>query len=296
LSAGRSCSRIGRCQAARQSLLEGRRVASKERAEGGAGAQAGHIMTIDGRPALRRVALVTGSSRGLGSAIAARLARDGLAVAVNGLHEDALEVAGAIRQAGGVAEGFAADVTEERPVADLVAAVTERLGPIDVLVLNATGPQPEAPLADVAWEDHLAQLDFFVKSPVLLARAVLPAMRARRQGRIVQIDSEVADRPPPGRSAYATAKSAQIGLTRSWARELAPLGITVNTVAPGFIPVERHADVPEEIRDAYVASIPAGRMGTREDIAHAVSFFASEAAGFVTGQRLLVDGGRALSG
>jgi 3-oxoacyl-[acyl-carrier protein] reductase len=86
----------------------------------------------------------------------------------------------------------------------------------------------------------------------------------------------------------------QIGLTRSWARELAPLGITVNTVAPGFIPVERHADVPDKVRSAYLASVPVGRMGTRDDIAHAVSFFASEAAAFVTGQRLVVDGGRSL--
>jgi 3-oxoacyl-[acyl-carrier protein] reductase len=173
-----------------------------------------------------------------------------------------------------------------------VAAVTGSLGPIDVLVLNATGPQPEAPLAEVAWEDHVAQLEFFVKSPVLLGRAVLPGMTARRSGRIVQIDSEVVDRPPPGRSAYVTAKSAQIGLTRGWARELAPLGITVNAVAPGFIPVERHADVPAEITSAYLASVPAGRMGTSEDIAHAVSFFASEEAGFITGQRVVVDGGR----
>jgi 3-oxoacyl-[acyl-carrier protein] reductase len=103
------------------------------------------------------------------------------------------------------------------------------------------------------------------------------------------------DRMPAGRSAYVTAKSAQIGLTRSWARELAPLGITVNTVAPGFVPVERHADVPAEIRSAYLSSVPAGRMGTPEDIAQAVSFFASEAAGFVTGQRLVVDGGRGLA-
>ena len=171
-----------------------------------------------------------------------------------------------------------------------------RLGPIDVLVLNATGPQPEAPIAEVTWEDHLAQLAFFVNSPLLLGRAVLPGMCARRFGRIVQIDSEVADRPPPGRSAYATAKSAQIGLTRSWARELAPLGITVNTVAPGFVPVERHAGVAEDVREAYRASVPVGRMGTPEDIAHAVSFFASDATGFVTGQRLVVDGGRALAG
>ena len=119
-------------------------------------------------------------------------------------------------------------------------------------------------------------------------------MHASGFGRIVGIDSEVVDRPPPGRSAYVTAKSAQIGLTRSWARELAPYGITVNTVAPGFVPVERHADVADEIKAAYRATVPAGRLGTPEDVAHAVSFFASDAAGFITGQRLLVDGGRGL--
>ena len=116
---------------------------------------------------------------------------------------------------------------------------------------------------------------------MLLGRAVLPAMQARRYGRIVHIDSEVAHRPPPGSSAYATAKSAPIGLARNWARELAPSGITVNTVAPGFVPVERHADVPDDIRQAYLASVPGGRMGTPADIAHAVSFLASEGAGFV---------------
>lgn len=246
--------------------------------------------------AQKRVALVTGSSRGLGKAIAGRLARDGLAVAVNGLGGDAqaLGVARAIRDDGGVADAFPADVTDGQQVAGLAAAIATSLGPVGVLVLNATGPQPEAPLADVAWEDHLAQLDFFVKSPVLLGRAVLPGMKARRYGRIIHIDSEVAGRPPPYRSAYVTAKNAQIGLTLSWARELAPFGITVNTVAPGFIPVERHADVGPEIRNAYLASVPAGRMGTPEDIAHAVSFLASEGAGFVTGQRIVVDGGRGL--
>jgi 3-oxoacyl-[acyl-carrier protein] reductase len=245
-----------------------------------------------------RVALVTGSSRGLGRSIALRLARDGFAVAVNGRRGDGQvrEVADAIRDVGGLADDFVADVTDERQVTELVAAVADRLGPVEVLVVNATGAQPEADLTDVAWEDHLAQLDFFVKSPVLLARAVVPGMQARRFGRIVHIDSEVAHRPPPGRSAYVTAKSAQIGLMRSWARELAPSGITVNTVAPGFIPVERHADVPGDVRDAYLASVPAGRMGTPEDIAHAVSFLASDQAGFVTGQRIVVDGGRGLGG
>jgi Enoyl-(Acyl carrier protein) reductase len=99
---------------------------------------------------------------------------------------------------------------------------------------------------------------------------------------------------PPGRSAYATAKSAQAGLARAWARELTPFGVTVNTVAPGFIPVQRHAGVPDDARQAYLASVPAGRLGTPGDIAHAVSFLASEGAGFITGQRILIDDGRHL--
>jgi 3-oxoacyl-[acyl-carrier protein] reductase len=228
--------------------------------------------------------------------IARRLAHDGVAVAVNGRpgDEQVAAVSRSIRDTGGAAESFCADVTDEHQVAGLVAAIADCLGPVDVLVLNATGAQPEAAVTDVTWADHLAQLDFFVKSPVLLGRAVLPGMQARRYGRIVHIDSEVAHRPPPGRSAYATAKSAQIGLTRSWARELGPFGITVNTVAPGFIPVERHADVPDELKEAYLASVPAGRMGTPGDIASAVSFLASEDAGFITGQRIVVDGGRSL--
>src|ERR1700734_3223217 len=160
----------------------------------------------------RRVALVTGSSRGLGAAIARRLA-----LAVNGRGRDAQadEVARGIGAEGGTAAAFAGDVTDEQEVAVLVAAVSARLGAVEVLVLNATGPQPEGRVADVTWQDHLDPLEFFVKSPVLLGRAVLPGMVARRSGRIIQIDSEVAERPAPGRSAYATAKSAQIGLTPS---------------------------------------------------------------------------------
>ena len=160
----------------------------------------------------------------------------------------------------------------------LVAAIAERLGPVEVLVLNATGPQPEAPLDDVAWADHVAQLEFFVKSPVLLGRAALPAMRERRFGRIVQIDSEVADRPPPGTSAYATAKSAQIGLTRSWARELAHLGITVNTVAPGSSPSSATrmwgrgpkllslGDCPQRVRNRSPPSTPSVRRTSRSGV------------------------------
>jgi 3-oxoacyl-[acyl-carrier protein] reductase len=241
----------------------------------------------------QRVALVTGSSRGLGRAIAERLAADGLAVAVNDRSGRGGAVVEAIRARGGTAEAFPTDVTDAIAVGLLVEAVTNMLGPIDVLVLNATGAQPPAELTDrVRHEEMLA---FFLHSPILLGGAVLGGMRERGGGRIVHVDSEVVDKPPPGMSAYVTAKAAQLGLMRSWARELAPDGITVNAVAPGFIPVDRHTDVGDEERARYVATVPAGRFGAPEEIAAAVSFFASEDAGFVTGQRLVVDGGRGLT-
>jgi 3-oxoacyl-[acyl-carrier protein] reductase len=142
-----------------------------------------------------------------------RFARDGLAVAVNDRRGEGEPVAAAIREGGGAAAAFAADVTDAQAVGGLVDAIERKLGPVGVLVLNATGPQPEAPLAAVGWRDHLDQLDCFLKSLVLLGRAVLAGMRERGWGRIVQVDSEVVDRPPPGRSAYAAAKAAQIGGT-----------------------------------------------------------------------------------
>ena len=229
----------------------------------------------------RRVALVTGGSGGLSRAVARRLARDGLAVAVNELGDSAADVVQDIREAGGIADAFSADVTDERQVAELAAAVADGMGPVEVLVLGAADAQPEAPLAAVAWEDHVAQLELFVKRPVLLGRALLPGMTARRSGRIVQVDAEVLERSLPGRTAYATARSAQMGLIRSWARALAPLGVTVNTVAPVLVSGDEQAEVPAATRRAF---------------AQAVSFVASEAAATVTGQRIVVDGGRALVG
>jgi hypothetical protein len=153
-------------------------------------------MMVGVSSAEQRVALVTGRSRGLGSAIARRLAHDGLAVAVNGLHEDELvgEVVGTIRGEGGTAAAFTCDVTDAQQVEELVAAIAGRFGPVDVLVLNATGPQPEAPLDNVSWDDHVAQLEFFVKSPVLLGCAVLPDMQAKRSGRIIRLRGS---RPAP---------------------------------------------------------------------------------------------------
>ena len=244
------------------------------------------------------VALVTGASRGLGAAIARRLGSDGWAVAVN--YRSGSEPAGhlvqQIRDAGGIAQPFQADVTDEQAVAALIDRITAQLGTVDVLVANATGPQPEVDVEDLTWQHHLDQLLFFVKSPTLLVRAVLPGMKARRRGRIVQIGSDMVDRALPGWSAYAAAKAAQLSLTRTWARELGPAGITVNLVAPGWIPVERHATASEQEREGYRADVPLGRLGAPADVADVVAFLASDSAAFVTGQRITVNGGHTLGG
>ena len=156
------------------------------------------------------VALVTGASRGLGAVIARELAARGWAVAVN-YHSDAQSaghVVDDIRAAGGTALALPADVTDEAPVAELVEQVGRRLGPVDVLVINATGPQPERRVEELTWQAHLDQLVFFVKSPTLLVQAVLPSMRARGHGRIIQIGSDSVARALPGTSAYVAAKDA----------------------------------------------------------------------------------------
>jgi 3-oxoacyl-[acyl-carrier protein] reductase len=242
------------------------------------------------------VALVTGASRGLGASIAGRLAADGWTVAVNYRSDadSARRVVEAIRAAGGTAELFAADVTDEQAVTDLVEQVTGRLGPVEVLVVSATGPQPTVSVEELNWQAHLDQLVFFVKSPTLLLRAVLPGMRARGRGRVIQIGSDIFERALPGMSAYVAAKGAQLGLTRSWARELGPAGITVNLVAPGWIPVERHRDTSTQELAQYQADLPLGRLGLPEDVAAVVCFLASDAAGFVTGLRIAVNGGHTI--
>lgn len=242
------------------------------------------------------VVLVTGASRGLGATIARTLAADGWAVAVNYWHgaDAAHAIAQGIRDAGGTAEAFEADVTDEAGVAALVAAVTERLGPVTAVVANATGPQPEVPVDALTWDDHLGQLLFFVKSPTLLVRQTLPAMRAAGRGRVVLIGSDMVDRALPGWSAYVAAKAAQVGLARTWARELGPDGVTVNVVAPGWVPVERHAGVAEEALRDYAAQVPLRRMGRPEDVAVTVRWLLSAEAAFVTGERVTVNGGHTI--
>jgi NAD(P)-dependent dehydrogenase (short-subunit alcohol dehydrogenase family) len=248
-------------------------------------------------PERRPTALVTGASRGLGAAIAARLAAAGHPVAVNYARseEAAAGIVERIGAAGGTAHAYRADITDPGGVAGLVADVRHDLGPVGVLVLNATGPQPKVPVADLDWPDVAQHLDFFVKSPVLLLRAVLGDMRAAGWGRVVHIGSDVVARLPLANSAYTAAKAAQLGLARVWAKELGPLGITVNTVAPGWIPVERHRDADPAVLAAYVEGVPVGRFGVPDDVAAAVAYLVSEAGGFVNGAWLPVNGGSTVS-
>ena len=240
-----------------------------------------------------RVALVTGSSTGLGKAMALALGRAGARVALNYQNNTA-------RAEAALAECKAADieallvrgdVTDEAEVERMVGEIAAQLGPVDILVLNATPAQPQKPIEEYDWAFYQQMLDFFIKSPFLLTRACLPHMKAQRWGRIINIGSEVVARGVSPFTAYVAAKGGQNGFNRSLASELAPWGITVNMLAPGWIPVERHAGDPQEEKDRYLAGIPVGRWGVPEDLAGAVVFLASESASFVTGQNLHINGG-----
>lgn len=249
-----------------------------------------------GSPSFRldgRVALVTGSSKGLGKAMAMALGGAGAKVALNYKNGEAEACAtlDEFRAAGHQGALYRASAIDAGEIADMVARIEAELGPVDILVVNATPAQPQRPIEDYDWDFHQSMLDYFVKSPFMLARAVLPGMKARRHGRIVNIGSEVFKLGVAPFSAYVAAKGAQNGWTRAMAHELAPWNITVNMVAPGWIPVDRHKDDPQELKDRYLAGIPLGRWGVPEDVAGAVVYLASDAAAFVTGADLHVNGG-----
>ncbi|GAB2567172.1 SDR family NAD(P)-dependent oxidoreductase [Gracilibacillus alcaliphilus] len=241
-----------------------------------------------------KIALVTGGSRGLGKSISIALAEAGAIVAVNYANNqaDAEQTVELIRELGGQAVAIQGDITDEEAVDNLVRrAEAEAGGTIDILVNNATGPQPEVSIDESTWSDYLDQLDFFVKAPLLLTKAVLPGMKMKKSGRIINIGSEVVQLGNAHFANYVTAKSAQIGMTRSWASELGPFGITVNLINPGFIPVERHEEVAVDVLAQYQNQVPLQRMGEPSDISNTIVFIASDKASFITGQSLSVNGG-----
>lgn len=239
-----------------------------------------------------KVALVTGSSRGIGRGIALRLAADGFQVVVNYRSgaEAAAEVVEAIEAEGGEAIAVQADVTEGAAVEALVAQTLERFGRVDVLVNNA-GVTRDGLLMRMKDEDWDMVIATNLRSVFLASRAVLRAMMRQRAGRIINITSISGLSGNAGQCNYAAAKAGIVGFTRSLAKEAGSRGITVNAVAPGYVPTDLTSDLPQALLDEAVKVTPLGRLGSPTDVAGAVSFLASDDAAFITGQVLRVDGG-----
>ena len=239
------------------------------------------------------VALITGSTTGLGYGIAKVLGLAGAKVVMNYYNDEeranrAFSEFQSLGCEGILVRGNAID---ENSVQKIVEEGESKFGEIDIVVPNATPDQPLKPIEEYDWEFYQQMINFFVKSPYLLTRATIGNMKQKRWGRIINISSEVYQLSVSPFSAYVSAKGGQIGWTRSMSKELAPFGITVNTVNPGWIPTERHNDDPQEDKDAYLEQIPAGRWGVPEDVGEAVAYFASEEASFITGQTICVNGG-----
>ena len=242
----------------------------------------------------QKVALVTGSSRGLGFGVARALGKSGARIVLNYLNDrETAEKAVQLLKTDRIhAMLVRADASDPEQIASMVESVEDKFGSLDILVPNATPDQPQKPIEEYDADFYRQMYDYFVLSPFHLTRAVLPGMKKRGYGRIINITSEVFHCSVPEFSAYVAAKGGQIGWSRSMANELAPHGITVNTVAPGWIPTERHENDPQEAKDEYLKTIPLGRWGKPEDVGNAVSYFASDEASFITGQTLCVNGGR----
>jgi 3-oxoacyl-[acyl-carrier protein] reductase len=238
-----------------------------------------------------QVALVTGAARGLGRIIAQSLAAAGAKVACIDINTDSLaETVAAIRSAGGTAEPIACDVTDGSRVNKVVDEVIGKWGALNILVNNAgiTRDNLIVRMKDDQWD---AVININLRGTFLFTRAAARPMMKNRQGRIINVASVSGLMGNPGQANYSASKAGVIGLTRTVARELASRNVTVNAVAPGFIATEMTAALGEEVLQEVRKQIPLGRLGEPQDVADAVLFLASEAASFITGHILTVDGG-----
>jgi 3-oxoacyl-[acyl-carrier protein] reductase len=239
----------------------------------------------------KQIAVVTGASRGIGQAIALELARQGATVIGTATSASGAEsITEALREANGQSRGAVLDVTNDAAADAFIDGVIKEFGGLNVLVNNAgvTKDQLAMRMKD---DEFDAVINTNLRAVFRLSRAVLRPMMKARGGRIINITSVVASSGNPGQANYAAAKAGVAGMTRALAREIGSRGITVNCIAPGFIDTDMTRVLPEEQRAALTAQIPLGRLGSPDDIAHAVAFLASPHAGYITGTTLHVNGG-----
>ena len=239
-----------------------------------------------------KVAFVTGASRGIGRAVALRLAADGAKVALNFASNSAKAeaVKAEIEAAGGTAMLMQGDVAKFEVVAELINKVVNVWGRLDILINNA-GITRDNLLIKMSEDDFDRVISTNLKGVFNCTKAVTRQMMKQRGGRIVNMSSVVGLKGNISQANYAAAKAGIIGFTKSAARELASRGVTVNAVAPGFINTDMTAALSEKVKEVLLQEIPAGRMGTPEDVANAVAFLVSDEAAYITGQVLSVDGG-----